>query len=356
MADTAVSSVQIGQKIVSSADSSDTVTISSVDTTKSVLFYSVRMSEGSGPDEERIVGELTDSTTLTFTKRSSGLDIIVEWKVVEFSSGVSVQRGSITGASSTEDVTITNVSDTTKCFVLVNSFYDDSSYNRTPEVITGYLSSTTNLRLECGSGNTNGIWVWQVVKIDNASVQTGEFTMTTISATATISSVTTSKSFVVSGARDSAAKVNGPDDWSITCDLTNSTTVTAYRKNNARDLVVRYHVVSLSDTDFSVQRNLESITSTSAQNITISSVDTDRSVPIVGGKGNFSAITSEGSTSNGLHHIGTTLILTSSTNLQVENEGYTSGDDVDLYWQVLEFPGEALAVIPMQIIWIPSIN
>jgi len=34
MADTAVSSVQIGQKIVSSADSSDTVTISSVDTTK----------------------------------------------------------------------------------------------------------------------------------------------------------------------------------------------------------------------------------------------------------------------------------------------------------------------------------
>lgn len=358
MADTVINSVQRGSALIASADTSDTVTLdSTVDTSKSILFYSATMEEGSNPGQERVIGYLTDGDTITFTKQSSGLDINVYYYVAEFSSGVYVQRGQeIDPSSSTVDVTIDDVGDISKCFVMTAAYYHDNTYNRSGEPITGYLTSTTNLRLEGAGSGTGSAWTWQVVKIDNATVQTDTFTISAGNSTATetITSVDTDKTFVIAGARDSATKVVGSDDWAISVDLTNATTLTARRGGSDRSFTVRYHVVTLSDSGFSVQHGDRVIDSNAAEDVTISSVDLDRSVALSGGDDNYCMITTASDSTKGISKISTTLKLTSTTNLAIESDGCDTGATNTSYWSVLEFPGAAAAG-RNQLIWIPSV-
>ena len=74
-----IKSIQRGA--TSSSGTNFTATIASVDITKSVLSFSCRYNTGI---EIFVSGQITNATTLTFRKQSSGGTVTVEWQVVEY--------------------------------------------------------------------------------------------------------------------------------------------------------------------------------------------------------------------------------------------------------------------------------
>lgn len=77
-----VKSLQKGQKSLALA--SDTVTVSSVNTSKSLMFFSYSstglMAGGIAP----VMGSVTNATTLTFNQLGTTPTTLIEWQLIEF--------------------------------------------------------------------------------------------------------------------------------------------------------------------------------------------------------------------------------------------------------------------------------
>jgi len=353
MAATRLSRIQQGQIVVGGSVASDTVTISTVDPLKSILFYSCRRNDVTGAQGTRLVGVLTDSTTITFYKDDTSHDITVEWQLLEFSSGVVVQHGTTTADSSDINITISSVT-LANSFVLCDGYWNDATFTRSVEKVNAALTSPTNLNIERGASISGQRAVYQVVQIDNASVQTDVKNFTLVTDTVTITSVDTSKTFVFTGATDDTGNnVRKIDDWGVSVDLTASDTLTFRHYNNGRSYNCRWYVVTLSDDGFAVQRNNHTFSSTNAENITLNSLLQNYSVAMTGGMGNH-MLRSEAGGGGEAYPSGTaTKKITSSTNLEVECDGWDSGEASVMDWQVLEFP--PAIVKRNQILWFPGI-
>lgn len=107
------SSVQTGEVSFLTTDTSKTANITSVDLDKSWLLVSMKTDTGdiANIGQKLVRGAITDATTLTFDRDSTGQALQVTYHVVEFSDGTTVQRGSSSFDSATvqNDVTISNV-------------------------------------------------------------------------------------------------------------------------------------------------------------------------------------------------------------------------------------------------------
>ena len=77
-----VKSLQKGTKVVSTT--SEIVTITGVEPTKSVLFISWDAPMSSNMHNLSASGELTNSTTITLFQASSGVVRTIKWQVIEF--------------------------------------------------------------------------------------------------------------------------------------------------------------------------------------------------------------------------------------------------------------------------------
>jgi len=87
---TPIKSIQRGSSSLSFGTASQTVTITSVDTSKSVLIMTGKSTPNSGgsPLTAKTLftgGTLTNSTTLTFKQgAATGMAIVFEWQVIEY--------------------------------------------------------------------------------------------------------------------------------------------------------------------------------------------------------------------------------------------------------------------------------
>jgi hypothetical protein len=231
----------------STANGTLTVTIASVDTTKTVLFFDSRHNSNR-PVGSVLRGKLASATTLEFvrvTDEVSPATIDIQWYVVEYATGVAVQRGETAQSGTTTNVTITAVAAVNQAFVLwsktpasANSAWD------TDDPILGELTTTTNLQFRTNQANAAHTIAWQVVEYPSATditVQKGSTSMTgtTTSVTATLSpAVNTAQTFVLAGLRSSGT---GSDIGGrmIRARLTNSTTVTIDRSISGTPSVSR---------------------------------------------------------------------------------------------------------------------
>ena len=105
---------------VSTANGTQTITISSVDITKSFLIFQTR-SSGDRPVNSTVRGRLASATTIEFersTNEGAPLAIDIQWYVATFGSGVTVQRGAATMSALTVNVAITAVAAMNQAFVL----------------------------------------------------------------------------------------------------------------------------------------------------------------------------------------------------------------------------------------------
>ncbi len=223
--------------VANTANGTQVVTITSVDTTKSILFFQTR-SDSNRPVASEVRGRLASATTIEFiraTDEGVPATINIQWYLATFGSGVKVQRGEVTTAGTSNNVTITAVAALNQAFVLWSQSPDpaDSLFDATDAVL-GELTTTTNLQFRTGVADSSHTVSWQVVEFTSAAdikVQKGSIaTMTglTTSVAATITAVNVNKTFVLIGWQTTGA---GADMGSrlLGARLTNSTTITIDR-------------------------------------------------------------------------------------------------------------------------------
>jgi len=329
--------VQSGTGSIASGSTYTTVDIDSVTLSKSFLL--VKFGGGAAttqPTQDVVVsGKFNSASQLRFDRIGTTNPANFGWYVIEaLSTQISVQSGTTQFASTEtqKDVTITDVTDTSKCVVFLSrrSTGTDATYYA-KSFVTGELTSATNLRLIRQGTGTIVTVEWFVVKFnDGTTIQTGETTVSTSNPTTqSISSVDLSRTWLYFTWRATAnglAQVS-PRGW-----LESSTEIRWFRQTTTGICYVRWFVIQMPS-GTSVQRGYhDSTVNTEYTNdITITSVALNRA---------FSFTTND-CTGTGTLFPRPFWIerITSTTNLHLER--WYTGQISDHNWQIIELPTEA---------------
>lgn len=229
-----VQSVQQGTISLAGGATSNTATITSVNTARSVVFClglkSNSASNSAFAFETGLV--LTNGTTVTATNANNADDIVVGYVVVQFAAGVinSLQKVS---SSFTNNNAVSN--HTISAVTMANTFlaYGGLETDTSDQNADGYLSltSTTNVSYTVLQANTNTRTpYYTVVEFVGGvlnSLQRGNITLNSVTSnTATITSVNTAKAF--SNFTGRTIDNGGFNNTTLSAEvLTNATTVTA---------------------------------------------------------------------------------------------------------------------------------
>ncbi|MCP4967152.1 MAG: tandem-95 repeat protein, partial [bacterium] len=324
--------IQKGTATIDGGSFSTTATISAVDLTKSFLVFSVRENT-SYADEGLVAGQLTDSTTVAFERNYATSTITIEWSVVEFASGVTVQRGSSTPSATVTDIPIAAV-DLTRSFPIVSQ---RTSILTTTDgaFLQARFSATDNLELSTNQV-TGNVFEWQVVQYNDAVVQSGDVSFASGDAvrTATVSSVDPTKSWLVYGYRTESSSNANIGEKLIRGQVTDSTTLMFDRSTTGTTNELSWFLVEFQDSTEVQHASVAFASSGTTQDVTISSVDPARSIAVGGYQmtGGRSPYTSDDRAGVAWF----TLDLTASTNLQVQRDAALA--TADLGWFVVHWP------------------
>ncbi|MEQ8551610.1 MAG: T9SS type A sorting domain-containing protein [Cyclobacteriaceae bacterium] len=321
---------QAGTTTLTGTSTTVTIPTTLADMSKSILVFSTT-SSSNNPRDYQVGGEITNTTTLTFVRNNNGGSVSISWEVIEFESGVYVQRGSdVVPLSTNVDITIECV-DLNQSFVILSGINDGTTLGN-DDGITGNLTSETNLRLL--TGTTGGDFdqaYWQVIEYQGASVQKVTASLTGATATSTIPTpVDMSKTMIISshiiGGNSNA------DDLPRT-ELTNSNTVTYTRVGTTNTMTFLTYVVEFTD-QTTVARGTANFTSGSASQV-VSGLTTTSSSAVIA-PGNYGKQGSCDYTANdNTGHNWFTYDLTSSTTLQIDRAENTSNASAP--WQIVTF-------------------
>jgi hypothetical protein len=173
--------------------------------------------------------------------------------VVEFLSGVSVQRGSVQppGALNPADTDVPLAAvNLSKSFPLISYRTNGSTYDG-GDFVRAKLTSTTNLRLLINDADTNAWVEWQVVEYIDASVQTGDvfFNSGDGSLTATLSpSLVPGKSWLIYTYQETGGGTPSDIGEKLVGGLvTDATTLTFDRNNTGASLDLTWYLVEFTD-------------------------------------------------------------------------------------------------------------
>ena len=325
--------IQKGTTTIASGSSSTTATITAVDPSKAFLTFTVRGDQPT-PNDMMISGELTNATTVTFSRVGTFTNVTIEWSVVEFVSGVSVQRGSPTLGSSTTDIPISSV-DLTRSFVLMNSRVGGGTFGAS-DFPRAALTSSTNLRVSIESSASNVV-KWQVVTYNEAAVQRGttSFASGDSSKTATVSTVDTSKAWLLYSNTTTAGTANDIGQKLVRGLVTSGTTLTFDRSSTGQSLDVAWELVEFTDATDVQHASVAFSSSVTSQDVSITAVNPARSIAVggttlYGGRSSYA-----GDDNPGVGWF--TTKLTTPTNLRVQRN--TAPALADLGWFVIQWPG-----------------
>lgn len=321
---------QAGTTTMTGTSTTVTIPTTLADMSKSILVFSTT-SSSNNPRDYQVGGAITNTTTLTFTRNNNGGSVSISWEIIEFESGVYVQRGSsVVPLSTNVDVTIECV-DLNQSFVILSGINDGTTLGN-DDGITGNLTSETNLRLL--TGTTGGDFdqaYWQVIEYQGASVQKVTASLTGATTTSTIPTpVDMSKTMVISshiiGGNSNA------DDLPRTV-LTNSNTVTYTRIGTANTMTFLTYVVEFTD-QTTVARGTANFTSGSASQV-VSGLTTSTSSAIFN-PGNYNKQGScDYSSNDNTGHNWFTYRLTSATTMQIARA--ESASNASAPWQIVTF-------------------
>lgn len=154
------------------ADVSEVVNLTtSVDMSKTILFFNADL-DSAGTASAHITAKLTSSSQVTITRSASVVAINYSFSVVEYTSGVTVQRGTFApGTAWSTGTTLMATVDTSKAFVIVNS-RQSSRFPPREWMTRCRISSAIELTFN-KSVTIGGVTVeWQVVEYDGANIYT----------------------------------------------------------------------------------------------------------------------------------------------------------------------------------------
>lgn len=343
-----LSGVQSGTA-TSTGNGTTSVTITAVDPTKAFLVFQTRHSSNRPPGS-MIRGRLNGAgTAVEFVRVSDETSTInIQWYVVEFSTGVSVQRGETTQSGATTNVAITAVSSTSQAFVLYSktSASGDNQNMSTDDPLVGELTSTSNLQFRANQANSNHTIAWQVIEYTNAAdinVQKGSTSLTggTTSVDVTIpTAVNTANTFVLAGYRTSGS---GADigERMMRAQLIDSTTIRFDRDRTGDNIdEIVWQAIEIKD-GTTVQHGSARINNGSLQDtVAITTVDTSRAIAFT----SVQALAGQslGKTfynSDDIPGVGSATLALGASSFDIQRN--YDGHRADFGWFVVEFPGIA---------------
>jgi hypothetical protein len=328
-----------------------TVTLpTAVDTTKAFLVFGTAESTGD-PLDGHVSGQLTGAgTTITFQQAGGAASVDIKYYVVEFSSGVSVQRGSIDIATGDVfDVALAAV-DTTKSFPLISFRSAGANFNCN-DFVRAKLTSGTNLQLSsnvatCGTVATSVV-EWQVVEYQDASVQTGDvtFAATDLSAGATLApAVNTAKSWLIYS-YEATADVTPDIGQYLVRGLLSGPTTLAFDRNNAggTGLSLTWYLVEFTDASTVQSGSQPFLAADTAENVTLATA-APRGTSIALGGGDYQRGGRSPYSANDVAGVSWfNFDLTTSTNLRI-TRGAGGLAAADVGWFVVTFATAPTAV------------
>lgn len=297
---------------------------------------------GSSNESRRVTCDLTTPTTLVIQSSFQDTGETVRWYVLEFYSGVQVQRGLATlpaaGATSlTLNVTLPTAVNPGKTFVLTTERMTTGGSTVVDERWTARarLTSTTNLELARNEATAAALTVaWQVIQMDFASVQSGLSTIIAgqTAVAAAISAVDPAKTFLVLTRRAAAASNGIEGQYQVRGELTNGTTLTFTRAQNTNAVDISWFAVSLKGGS-SVQRGVDTsgtLAASATRNVALANAITiNQSVPFISTSGGIGA-------NNDLDDTSWTTFLSTLTNLQLQRAG-NNAISASTAWFVVDF-------------------
>lgn len=223
-----------------------------VDPVRAFLIFNTRHNSNR-PVGSMVRGQILNANTIQFQQATNAnLPIDIRWYVVEYFSGVTVQRGSVNQVDSiiaTSPLTETNVALPTAVSALNRAFV---TWSKTPDPVNsswsdddpilGELINTTTLQFRSSQANgapNHTIW-WQVIDFPNpaeldVNVQKGTIPATAMPAggitnlTRPLAAVNVNKTFVLVGYRASGGSDADVGSRMLRAQLTNATTITIDR-------------------------------------------------------------------------------------------------------------------------------
>ncbi|MCB1191367.1 MAG: hypothetical protein KDK90_13060, partial [Leptospiraceae bacterium] len=252
-----------------------TKSITQVDPTKSFVYCNFMYGNSGAEYATTCQLDGTGSNVILKTNNNT-TNTTVNWYVVEFATGATVQRGSynMSSGTTTHNQSITAVT-TSKTFVIAYTRMNNSSATIDERrTVMAQLTSATNLELSRNESGTAVDIEWQVIQLDGANVQSGQMTLNSSTGTATITTVDLASSFLLFNYK-AASAVNGDEiKYYTRGTLTDSTTVTFNRKSNTNSVDVSWFVITMTD-GTKVQKGTKNVTTTDVTvTDTVTSVNT----------------------------------------------------------------------------------
>lgn len=276
-------------------------------------------------------GQIANSTQLIFRRLKTAIGNI-SWFITEFDSGVKVTRGnvSIGEGAYTATVNIQNATNLSTAFLLFSYAYNgtllDSGY------IFGNFTNTTELFFSRNDTKEVHDIEWQVIEfLDNTTVLSGTNTMNGNILNVDINFTTpidVSRSFPVISFN--ATGVGGVTARALLrANITNSTQMKVFRTGGQAGSLITFSwfVVTLNNTNASVQRFDANLTVGSEERVTITEVNLSRAVI-------------HGYTTTSISSPGTANFAVNFSNSTVVNlwRRTASGSDTRGTFYVIEFP------------------
>ncbi len=163
-----------GLTTIANGSTSNTAAIGAVDTTRTFVVFTRRVGNAGGREEYyQVRGELTNATTLTFTRADINNAVDIAWFVVTLNDGTTVQRGTTTLANNnnTANVALAPAIVPSRSFPIFSVSGGTNSSNLLDDTsITADLSSATNLRLQRDSDNVSATVAWFVVDLGSPRI------------------------------------------------------------------------------------------------------------------------------------------------------------------------------------------
>ncbi|MCE9598691.1 MAG: hypothetical protein K8S54_12040 [Spirochaetia bacterium] len=314
---------QIQSGLINMTSATTNVAVNSVDTTKAMAFCYFRTTAS----EPACVPtcELASPTQITVQTGGNSTNYFAQWYLIEFASGALVQRGSFTftGGVNTTNITLGSSVDATKSFVLLTARMPSTDHTLDAErLVRATITGPTTLTLTRNANSAINITAhWQVVQLQDASVQSGT---TTIGAGASssnvaISSVDLAKSFLFFNTAAPTGIGGFEERYTVRGRYSSSTGLTFTRASTTSSVDVSYFAVQMNDASSTQSGTLAtssfpSPNTATVMNATLTSVTPATAVAVIS-----SSVQNTGGTQQSDLDSGSFVPqITSATNLQVE--------------------------------------
>ncbi|MGI9611170.1 MAG: signal peptidase I, partial [Acidimicrobiia bacterium] len=338
---------------VNSAAGIQAFAIAPVDPTRSFLQISAH-SASNEPADSQVMARLVDASTIEITRQTdagSPPPITIEWSVVEYACGVSVQRGVSVGDGSAQvDTTISTV-DRASSFVLTSATAEATASDFDGDDLTIVEladSSTVRVRTSGAPLPISQQTAWQVVTFDDpgdASTQIASGTLGAGTATTTValaSPVDVRATFVLAQMTSSST---GPQigERLVRVRLLDSSTIEISRLATSEAVDVQVQIVELTD-GTTVRRGVIDLgPGQTAASVTIPPLDPGRST--VGSTVMVPGSASGGATDHAADDVvgeaSATAVLDDAATVTLERGA--SASNASFAWQAITWGGPAWA-------------